>query len=256
MLTRRQALATAALAATTVPASSRAAQLTTPTVKTPVSFSVPSGAVDCHVHVIPDPAKFPMFAGRVYSPPVATAQDLLALQHALHMDHVVIVTPSVYGGGGGRVGEGLAGAVVDDDAVAGEFGGDAQRELAVRGDEGGAGAAVFERLAQGDGDGDGFFLLIGGFEQAEAVGDGVERVAPEVEGGGGEHGAGDGGGAALAVRGRCGWGLFAFAGFEGGWVDGGDVAAGGGHLGEEVAETGLGVAVVEVLPDVVGHGVV
>ena len=68
-----------------------------PTVKTPVSFAVPEGAADCHVHVIPDPAKFPFWPGRVYTPPVATADDLLALQHALHMDHVVIVTPSVYG---------------------------------------------------------------------------------------------------------------------------------------------------------------
>ena len=68
-----------------------------PTVKTPVSFAVPEGAADCHVHVIADPAKFPFWPGRVYTPPVATADDLLALQHALHMDHVVIVTPSVYG---------------------------------------------------------------------------------------------------------------------------------------------------------------
>ena len=98
MLTRRQAL----IAAATIPSivgtsAANAAQIATPTVKTPISFSVPSGACDCHVHVIPDPAKFPMFAGRVYSPPIATAQELLALQHALHMDHVVIVTPSVYG---------------------------------------------------------------------------------------------------------------------------------------------------------------
>jgi len=68
-----------------------------PTVKTPVSFAVPEGAADCHVHVIADPATFPFWPGRIYTPPVATADDLLALQHALHMDHVVIVTPSVYG---------------------------------------------------------------------------------------------------------------------------------------------------------------
>ena len=68
-----------------------------PTVKTPVNFAVPPGAVDCHVHVIPDPAQFPFWSGRGYTPPVATAAELLALQHALHMDHVVIVTPSVYG---------------------------------------------------------------------------------------------------------------------------------------------------------------
>jgi predicted TIM-barrel fold metal-dependent hydrolase len=70
---------------------------TAPTMKTPVNFVVPPGAVDCHVHVIPDPAQFPFWSGRGYTPPVATATELLALQHALHMDHVVIVTPSVYG---------------------------------------------------------------------------------------------------------------------------------------------------------------
>jgi len=47
--------------------------------------------------VFPDPAHFPFWSGRGYTPPVATASDLLALQRALHMDRVVIVTPSVYG---------------------------------------------------------------------------------------------------------------------------------------------------------------
>jgi predicted TIM-barrel fold metal-dependent hydrolase len=68
-----------------------------PSVKTPVNFDVPRGAVDSHTHVFPDPQKFPFWSGRGYTPPVATADDLLALQKALHMDHVVIVTPSVYG---------------------------------------------------------------------------------------------------------------------------------------------------------------
>ena len=53
--------------------------------------------VDCHVHVIPDPAQFPFWSGRIYTPRAATATELLALQQALQMDHVVIVTPSVYG---------------------------------------------------------------------------------------------------------------------------------------------------------------
>ncbi|GAC1338080.1 MAG: amidohydrolase family protein [Beijerinckiaceae bacterium] len=68
-----------------------------PTVKTPVNFDVPPGAADCHVHVFPDPQKFPFWSGRTYTPPVSTADELLALQKALHMDRVVIVTPSVYG---------------------------------------------------------------------------------------------------------------------------------------------------------------
>jgi predicted TIM-barrel fold metal-dependent hydrolase len=48
------------------------------------------------VHVF-DPARFPYFSGRVYTPPEATAEDLLALQKQLHFDRVVIVQPSVYG---------------------------------------------------------------------------------------------------------------------------------------------------------------
>jgi predicted TIM-barrel fold metal-dependent hydrolase len=76
-------------------AETRAAEA--PTVKTSVNFKVPAGACDCHVHVFPDPARFPFWSGRGYTPPVATANDLLALQRALHLDRVVIVTPSVYG---------------------------------------------------------------------------------------------------------------------------------------------------------------
>ena len=101
MLPRRQGLKlAAALGAATLGAErSRAADAppaAAPTVKTPVDFAVPPGACDCHVHVL-EPARFPYWSGRVYTPPPATAAELLALQHALHMDHVVIVTPSVYG---------------------------------------------------------------------------------------------------------------------------------------------------------------
>jgi predicted TIM-barrel fold metal-dependent hydrolase len=67
------------------------------TVRTPVNFEIPAGSCDTHVHVIPDSAKFPFWSGRVYTPPLDTAEDLLALQKALHLDRVVIVTPSVYG---------------------------------------------------------------------------------------------------------------------------------------------------------------
>lgn len=103
MLSRREGLklgaigAAAGLGAGLGGAQARAADAGAPTVKTPVNFQVPAGACDCHVHVFPDPAKFPFWSGRAYSPPVATADELLTLQHALHMDHVVIVTPSVYG---------------------------------------------------------------------------------------------------------------------------------------------------------------
>ena len=35
---------------------------------TPVNFEVPAGACDCHTHIHGDPDKFPLFAGRVYTP--------------------------------------------------------------------------------------------------------------------------------------------------------------------------------------------
>ena len=68
-----------------------------PVPKTPVDFAVPRGACDTHVHVVGDPAKYPMSPNRVYTPPSATADELLALQNFLHLDRVVIVTPSFYG---------------------------------------------------------------------------------------------------------------------------------------------------------------
>jgi predicted TIM-barrel fold metal-dependent hydrolase len=64
---------------------------------TPVSFDVPAGACDCHVHIHGDPAKFPFFAGRVYTPPPALPEQLATLHKALRVQRVVIVTPSVYG---------------------------------------------------------------------------------------------------------------------------------------------------------------
>ncbi len=99
MVSRRNGLKFAALfpAATLGRIRSGVAQAPTPTARTSVAFAIPPGACDCHVHVFPDPQQFPFWTGRVYTPPTATADELLALQHALHMDRVVIVTPSVYG---------------------------------------------------------------------------------------------------------------------------------------------------------------
>ena len=64
---------------------------------TPVNFDVPAGACDCHTHIHGDPAKFPYFAGRVYTPELASPEQMTALHKALHVERVVIVTPSVYG---------------------------------------------------------------------------------------------------------------------------------------------------------------
>ena len=99
MITRREGAAVAlGLGLGSLGSSSGArAQAAASTVRTPVGLEVPPGACDSHVHVFPDPAKFPFWSGRGYTPPVATADDLLALQKALKLDRVVIVTPSVYG---------------------------------------------------------------------------------------------------------------------------------------------------------------
>lgn len=64
---------------------------------TPVNFDVPTGACDCHTHIHGDPAKFPYFPGRVYTPEPASPEEMSALHKALHIERVVIVTPSVYG---------------------------------------------------------------------------------------------------------------------------------------------------------------
>lgn len=63
----------------------------------PLNFAVPAGACDCHTHIHGDPAKFPWFAGRVYTPETATPEEMLVVHKALRMQRVVIVTPSVYG---------------------------------------------------------------------------------------------------------------------------------------------------------------
>ena len=64
---------------------------------TPVNFEVPAHACDCHTHIHGDPEKFPFFAGRVYTPEPASPEEMAALHKALHIERVVIVTPSVYG---------------------------------------------------------------------------------------------------------------------------------------------------------------
>jgi predicted TIM-barrel fold metal-dependent hydrolase len=64
---------------------------------TAVNFNVPAGACDCHTHIHGDPEKFPFFAGRVYTPETALPEEMAALHKSLHMQRVVIVTPSVYG---------------------------------------------------------------------------------------------------------------------------------------------------------------
>jgi predicted TIM-barrel fold metal-dependent hydrolase len=43
------------------------------------------------------PEKYPFFAGRGYTPEPAAPEEMAALHKALHIENVVIVTPSIYG---------------------------------------------------------------------------------------------------------------------------------------------------------------
>ena len=65
--------------------------------RTEVNFAVPRGACDCHVHVFGEARDYPFVAQRGYTPPPASADELLALQKTLRLSRVVIVQPSVYG---------------------------------------------------------------------------------------------------------------------------------------------------------------
>jgi predicted TIM-barrel fold metal-dependent hydrolase len=95
MFTRRSFLLASMAAGVTMPNQKALAAAAQPS--TPVNFDVPAGACDCHTHIHGDPAKFPFFAGRVYTPEPASPEEMSALHKALHIERVVIVTPSVYG---------------------------------------------------------------------------------------------------------------------------------------------------------------
>jgi predicted TIM-barrel fold metal-dependent hydrolase len=95
MLTRRAILLGSVAAGVTMSDRSVLAKAAQPV--TPVNFEIPAGACDCHTHIHGDPEHFPFFSGRVYTPEPASPEEMAALHHALHIDRVVIVTPSVYG---------------------------------------------------------------------------------------------------------------------------------------------------------------
>src|SRR6202171_5068294 len=95
MLTRRGILLASSGAG--VPMPNRIALATAAQPSTPVNFDIPAGACDCHTHIHADPEKFPFFAGRVYTPELASPKEMTPLHKALRIERVVIVTPSVYG---------------------------------------------------------------------------------------------------------------------------------------------------------------
>src|ERR1700731_3024939 len=95
MLTRRSILLASIAAGLTLNARDVFAKAAQPS--TAVNFDVPADACDCHTHIHADSEKFPFFTGRVYTPEPASPEEMTALHKALHIDRVVIVTPSVCG---------------------------------------------------------------------------------------------------------------------------------------------------------------
>jgi predicted TIM-barrel fold metal-dependent hydrolase len=65
--------------------------------QTKVTFKIPAGACDCHVHVFGDPRQYAYAENRTYTPESASVDELRSLLSALHLDRVVVVQPSVYG---------------------------------------------------------------------------------------------------------------------------------------------------------------
>jgi 2-pyrone-4,6-dicarboxylate lactonase len=59
--------------------------------------ATPPGAVDTHAHIIGDPTRYPMVAGRSYTPPQAGVAAYRHLLDVLGLSHAVIVQPSFYG---------------------------------------------------------------------------------------------------------------------------------------------------------------
>src|SRR5580693_2318276 len=95
MLTRRAIMLSTIAAGIAVQTGNAVPKASQPA--TPVDFDVPAGACDCHTHIFGDPDKFPFAAGRVYTPEPASPAEMAALHKSLHIQRVVIVTPSVYG---------------------------------------------------------------------------------------------------------------------------------------------------------------
>src|ERR1700738_483551 len=137
MLTRRSILLASIAAG--VPMPNRTALATATQPSTPVNFDVPAGATDCHTHIHADPEKFPFYSGRVYTPEPASPEEMSALHKALHIERVVIVTPSVYGpdnsatlfGMKARGATARGVAVIDDKTLEGDL--DAMNQAGIRG---------------------------------------------------------------------------------------------------------------------------
>ena len=95
MLTRRHFVTGAIAAGALLRAGDAFAKASQPS--TAVNFEIPPHACDCHTHYYGDPQKFPLSPEHVNTPEGTLPEEMLALHRALHMERVVIVTPSAYG---------------------------------------------------------------------------------------------------------------------------------------------------------------
>ena len=137
MLTRRSLMLASIAAGVTMNNRTVLAKPSQPS--TPVNFELPAGACDCHTHIHGDPEKFPFFAGRVYTPELASPEEMSALHKALRIERVVIVTPSVYGPDNSATLYGIMArgatargvAVIDDKTLDGDL--DAMGQAGIRG---------------------------------------------------------------------------------------------------------------------------
>src|SRR5262249_483084 len=85
---------------------------------TPVNFDVPAGACDCHTHIHGDPARFPFFAGRTYTPEIALPDPMAALPKALRTHPRAIARASGAGGGNAAAPDGMEAGGADARGVA------------------------------------------------------------------------------------------------------------------------------------------
>ncbi len=118
MVTRRDIMAWGAGTAGTLALGSHMAMAKASQPKTAVNFAVPPNACDCHTHIHGDPAKYPYFEGRVYTPEAALPDEMAELHAALKIKRVVIVTPSVYGADNAATLYGMAARGADARGVA------------------------------------------------------------------------------------------------------------------------------------------
>jgi predicted TIM-barrel fold metal-dependent hydrolase len=78
-----------------------------PVPQTPVNFTVPKGACDCHVHVFGPSNQYPYAQSRAYTPSDASETQLGNLHQQIGIERLVIVHPSPYGSDNQRTTDGI-----------------------------------------------------------------------------------------------------------------------------------------------------